>query len=225
MLISAFRQAMQSGSFMPVIAAALSAAFLVFVVIPIHEFAHAWMAVKMGDNTPKLAGGLTLNPMAHIDPVGAVLIALIGFGWGKPTPINPNNFKNRKAGVALTSAAGPISNLLMGWLFIFLAVAFNHISALNNTNLGLILYLFFYYAGEISVYLAVLNLLPVPPFDGYGILEAFLPRKAIFWIQSHQSMISIILIVLLFANILSWPLTWLSNYVLKFFFWISALPF
>lgn len=225
MLISALRTAISSGNFTPVISAILASVFLVFVVIPIHEFAHAWVAVKMGDQTPRLAGGLTLNPMAHIDPVGAIMIALIGFGWGKPTPINPNNFRNRKLGVALTSAAGPLSNILFGWLLLFLSVVVSNISAISGTNLEAILYYFFLYGADISIYLAVLNLLPIPPFDGYGVIEEFLPRKAYYWVKSHQNIISIVIIVLLFTGILTWPLEYLSNYILRFFYWLSALPF
>ena len=92
MLIDAFR----TGNSIAIFGALLASAFLVFVVLPIHEWAHAASAYACGDSTPKLAGGLTLNPMAHIDPLGAVLIVLTGFGWGKPTPVNPNNFRHRK---------------------------------------------------------------------------------------------------------------------------------
>jgi len=221
MLLSALR----SGDMTTILAAIVASVFLVFCVIPIHEFSHAYAAYKMGDNTPKAAGGLTLNPMAHIDPMGAILIALIGFGWGKPTPINPNNFKNRKLGIAVTSAAGPLSNILFGWLFLFLYVCCTQISAIDNTRLQLFLEMFFYYAGEISIYLAVLNLLPIPPFDGYGIVEGLLPRNAYYWVRNNQQIISIVIIVLLFTGILTTPIAWLSDFVMRFFLWLSWLPF
>lgn len=225
MLLSALRQASATGNYLPVVAAILASVFLVFFVIPVHEFAHAWMAYRLGDNTAKNSGGLTLNPLAHIDPLGAILIALIGFGWGKPTPINPNNFKNRRRGIAITSAAGPLSNILFGWLFLFLGVVVTRIPALDGTRLEMILYWFFFYAGEISIYLAVLNLLPIPPFDGFGIVEGLLPRNASYWIQTHQSTISIVVIVLLFANVLTRPISWIASFIMQFFLWISSLPF
>ncbi len=225
MLLSALRQAASTGNYLPVVAAILASVFLVFFVIPVHEFAHAWMAYRLGDNTAKNSGGLTLNPLAHIDPLGAILIALIGFGWGKPTPINPNNFKNRRRGIAITSAAGPLSNLLFGWLFLFLGLIVTKIPALDGTRLEMILYWFFLYAGEISIYLAVLNLLPIPPFDGFGIVDGLLPRNASYWIATHQQTISLVVIVLLFTNVLTRPLSWIAGFIMQFFMWISSLPF
>lgn len=220
MLISAIA----TGSATSIFMALLASLFLVFCVIPLHEFAHAWTAVKMGDNTPKLMGRYTMNPMAHIDPLGAVLIALIGFGWGKPTPVNPNNFKNRKLGIALTSLAGPLSNLLCGWLFVFFYVVVQQTS-INGTVLGVAIQTFFYYAAEISVYLAVLNLIPIPPFDGYGIIQGILPAKAVDWFARNQRIIVIVLLVLLFTNVLTYPLSWLANKIINLFYWLSMLPF
>ena len=119
MLLRAFR----TGEPMYIIIALLAAAFLVFCVIPLHEFAHAWAADRQGDDTPRNSGRLTLSPMAHVDPIGGILIALIGFGWGKPTPVNPRNFRNQRWGEVLVAAAGPASNLLLGWLFLFIEAA------------------------------------------------------------------------------------------------------
>jgi len=225
MIISAFKSSLQLGSMTPLIAAIIASLFLVFCVIPIHEWAHAVAAYKMGDPTPKLAGGLTLNPLAHIDPVGGILIALIGFGWGKPTPINPNNFKNRKLGVAVSAAAGPLANIICGFLIYILQAIVLHVPALYNTVLQQILYYVLEYAAQISIYLAVLNLLPVPPFDGYSIIEGLLPSNAVYWIKSHMQIISIVIIVLLFTNVLTTPIAWVSNFVITLLKNVANLPF
>ena len=223
MLLSAFR----SGEPMNIIIALLAAAFLVFCVIPLHEFAHAWAADKQGDDTPRLAGRLTLSPMAHVDPIGGIMIALIGFGWGKPTPIDPRQFKNQRWGEVLVAAAGPVSNLLMGWIFLFIETVVLHIGAINGSVLQMAVATFFQYAATISIFLGVLNLLPIPMFDGWHILEGFLPNgsRAKEWVWRNQRVIMIVIVILLFSGILSWPVQMLSQYVLQFFGWVSALPF
>lgn len=212
---------------MNILIALLAAAFLVFCVIPLHEFAHAWAADKQGDPTPRSYGRLTLNPMAHIDPIGGVLIALIGFGWGKPTPVNPRNFRNQRWGEVLVAAAGPASNLLLGWFFLFVETAINHISSIQGSILQLSISTFFEYAATISIFLAVLNLLPIPMFDGWHILEGLLPNggKAQQWVLRNQRTLYIVIIVLLFTGILSYPVSLLSEFVIRFFAWLSALPF
>lgn len=212
---------------MYIIIALLAAAFLVFCVIPLHEFAHAWAADKQGDDTPRLAGRLTLNPMVHLDLVGSILIALIGFGWGKPTPVNPRNFRNQRWGEVIVSAAGPISNLLLGWFFLFLETVIGHIGSISGTILQSAFMTFFEYAATISIFLGVLNLLPIPMFDGWHILEGILPNggKAEAWVYRNQRTLYIVIIILLFTGILSYPVSWLSEFVIRLFAWLSALPF
>lgn len=220
-------RALRTGEPMYIIIALLAAAFLVFCVIPLHEFAHAWAADKQGDNTPRLSGRLTLNPLVHIDPIGGALIALIGFGWGKPTPVNPRNFRNQRWGEVIVSAAGPISNLLLGWLFLFIETVILHISSISGSILQMSLTTFFEYAATISIFLGVLNLLPIPMFDGWHILEGILPNgsKAEAWVYRNQRTIYIAIIILLFTGILSYPVSMLSEFVIRFFAWLSALPF
>lgn len=217
--------AITSGDMLRIAMSLLASLFLVFCVIPIHEFAHAFMAYKMGDKTPKLQGRLSLNPLVHIDPVGAVMIALIGFGWGRPTPVNERNFKNPRKGIALTAAAGPVSNLLLGWLLIFFSVLFSHVSALSGTVLGTGIHYFFFISAEISIYLAVLNLLPIPLFDGFRILEVFISDKTYYTIMRNQQFISIAIIVLLFSGILTRPLALLASLFVSIFTTLSELPF
>ena len=98
----------------------LSRVFVVFCILPIHEFAHAWVANKLGDDTARLKGRLTIAPMAHIDLMGALMIFLAGFGYAKPVPVNPRRFKNPRKGMALTALAGPVSNILLALIAMLL---------------------------------------------------------------------------------------------------------
>ena len=113
-----------NGDFLELIIKLFSRLFVVFCTMPIHEYAHALIATKLGDKTPKYNGRLTINPMAHISPMGALMIFLCGFGYAKPVNVNPRNFKNPKVGMALTAIAGPVSNLILGFIFIFTSVLY-----------------------------------------------------------------------------------------------------
>ena len=108
----------RNGFSLEVLVSLMARVFVIFCVMPIHEFAHAFVAYKLGDDTARLSGRLTLNPLAHIDLVGALMIFLVGFGYAKPVPVNPRNFKNPKGGMAATALAGPISNLIMAFIFL-----------------------------------------------------------------------------------------------------------
>ena len=218
--------ALFSGSFLQIAVTIVAAVFLVFALIPLHEFSHAFVAYKLGDKSIKLKGRLTLDPFAHIDLLGTILLVLIGFGWGKPCPIDSRNFKNPKRDLALVAAAGPFSSILLAWLLIFIrTVIFVIFSNLSGMVIGQAIDIFFTVTAQISVYLAVLNFLPIPMFDGFTILMAFLPPEVEYKIYANQQIISIIIIVLLFSRILTTPVSWLSTFILKFLYYISALPF
>lgn len=227
MLLSIIPEALREGSYMQIVMALLAVAFLVFCIIPLHEFAHAWAADKQGDPTPRQMGRLTLDPMAHLDPIGAILIALVGFGWGKPTPVNPANFKNRRWGEVFVAAAGPVINLLCGWLFIFLYAIVNQIGGIAGTTLEASISAFFLYAGQMSIFLGVLNLLPIPMFDGWHILEGIIPNgsKLEEWVYRNQRVLYIVILLLLFTGALTYPVSALTHFVLNFFAWLSFLPF
>lgn len=200
---------------------------IVFLVLPFHEWAHAFTALKLGDTSVKYRGRLTLNPMAHIDPFGALALLLFGFGWAKPVPIDPRNFKNPKLGMGIVALMGPVANIvaaIVGGL-IFHAIAAFAPAFFTGEGFGYYLNLFLVFYIQINVSLAVFNLLPIPPLDGSKILFVFLPDRAVAWFYRYQNIISIVLIALLWMGVLSVPLNFLSKYVLTFVNWITSLPF
>ncbi len=142
-------------------------AVAIIFALSIHEFFHAWMAYYLGDNTAKDQGRLTINPLAHLDPFGTLLLFIAGIGWGKPVPFNPYNLTNQKWGPALVSFAGPGSNFLMA-LLTGLSLRF-----LELDNFALVFFLSFFV--WINLILGVLNLMPIPPLDGSHIFFALFP--------------------------------------------------
>lgn len=207
-----------------IIAGLFATAFVVFCTLPVHEFAHAWTATKLGDQTARLSGRLSLDPMRHIDPLGAITLFLVGFGYGKPVPVNPRNFKNPKAGMALTALAGPASNLIMAALFILLRYIFGAVLPLNSM-IAKACMVFCIYAASINIGLAVFNLIPVPPLDGSRVLQLLIPSKYYFKFMQYERYIVIVVIVLLFTGALSRPLSYLSNLIFDGLDTIIGLPF
>lgn len=209
----------------------LSAVFVVFVTMPIHEFAHAFAANALGDKTPKYQGRLTLNPLAHIDPIGAVLIALVGFGWAKPVQINLNNFKKPKLGMAITAVAGPIANLLCALVLMLIGNTVLTVASLadqisfSGAQFVAYLYMFIYNAAFINISLAVFNLIPVPPLDGSKILNAVLPYRIYYKILQYERYVMFAVIAIVFLGVLDVPLSWLSSKVFDGISWLANLPF
>ncbi len=195
---------------------------IIFGILPIHEYAHARMAYALGDDTASLKGRMTLNPLAHVDWVGAACIMLIGFGWAKPVPVNPYNFKNRahkKRGMALTALAGPLSNLIVAFIGIIilrLLYSFSGVVIWEYTK-GMILQYAFVWFTVINISLAVFNLIPVPPLDGSKIMAAFIPDRILYKISEFMNkygfIITIAFIALIYSNVLDAPLSWLKNIV------------
>ena len=144
----------------------------ILLAISFHEMAHGFAADAMGDPTPKLAGRLTVNPLKHIDPLGLLSMVLFRFGWAKPVPINPLNFKDRKKGMIIVSLAGILTNLLLG--FLGMATYFLVVPLQNEILMTIIQYIYIY-----NIVFAVFNLLPIPPLDGSKVLMVFLPSKAL----------------------------------------------
>lgn len=163
-----------------------------------HEFAHAFVSTKLGDPTPKYEGRLTLNPLAHLDITGTILMILTGFGWAKPVGVNPMYYNDRKKGMALTAIAGPIANFIMAFLGVLIGTVIliigNYLewsySAMYNINM--IFYLFTFR----NLCFMVFNLIPIPPLDGSKVLGLFIPNRTYYTILQYERY-SIILIMIL----------------------------
>ena len=198
-------------------------AYVVFCTLPLHEYAHALVADKLGDDTPRKMGRLTITPMAHISPLGALMIFLCGFGYAKPVPVRMRNFKNPKRDMALVALAGPLCNIIQAFVYLFL---YSLITSFEVGNPAIAyVALFFFFAADVNIGLAVFNLLPIPPLDGSRLATALLPAKYYFKIMQYERYIMIGLFVLLFTGILSTPLSYLSGLLFNLIYKIASLPF
>ncbi len=183
-------------------------AVIIFVVFPIHECAHGFMAKLLGDDTAEREGRLTLNPFSHIDPMGALCMCFCCIGWAKHTPVNIHRchkVKSRTA-LALTALAGPLSNLILSYVLMV-------ISKLIPVDSTTAFYVYFAldYAVILNIYLAIFNLLPIPPFDGSKILYSFLPAKGINFMERYSQIIYLTFFALLIFNVLDGPLNFLTG--------------
>lgn len=221
--------------FWDIIVALLASLLIIFVILPLHECAHGLTAYALGDDTAKRQGRLTLNPLSHIDYLGAFLLLLIGFGWANPVPVNPRRMtriRNEKAGMAITALAGPVANLLAAFVGSFLLCFFvfavhQWLWTVMSVQVYTYIRLFFFYFIQINIYLALFNLIPIPPLDGSKILMAFLPDHICTKIYMHQSQISLIFFIVLIMgfNILAGPLSDLCDIISGWMVYVAGLPF
>ncbi len=199
--------------------------FVIFCVLPIHEYAHAYTSYKLGDETARLSGRLTIAPLAHIDWFGALLMLLTGVGWAKPVPVNMRNFKmkNKKLAMAITSFAGPLSNIVMAFFFMLIMSALAAFAPV--TNLTQIIYSFLQVAASINITLAVFNLIPVPPLDGSRLVTLVIPDRYYYKIMQYERYIALGFMVLILFGILDTPLTYLSGGLYGFIYKLASFPF
>lgn len=215
-----------------IVACLISATIVVFVTLPIHEFAHGFAATKLGDPTPRWQGRMSLNPMRHLDYFGALMIYLIGFGYAKPVEVNAGYFKNPKRGMAIVAFAGPLSNLLFALvsgfmmnLIAFIAVVAN-VQTVAMIKLFQVLLLIFQYITVINISLAIFNLVPIPPLDGSKVLGAFLPNKIYYQFMQYEKYFIIFIMFLIFMGSgFSYGLTKINYTVYHWIIEFTALPF
>ena len=178
----------------------------VLVAITFHEFAHGFVAYKLGDNTAKNEGRLTLNPLAHLDPIGSLMLLFAGFGWGKPVQVNPRNYTRKMSmekADALVSAAGPIMNFILAIVFTLTYYAIYKYAgiAFITSTVGKVVLLLISAIISVNIGLGVFNLIPLPPLDGSKIIMPFLPANAKIWFVNNEQLFSIIFVVLWITGI------------------------
>ncbi|MGH2733083.1 MAG: site-2 protease family protein [Actinomycetota bacterium] len=180
----------------------LIVALVLVIALSLHEFGHAFAADLQGDPTPRNLGRLTVNPKAHLDPFGTLMIVLAGFGWGKPVPFNPARLRNQRFGSLIVGGAGPLMNIILAFLA---AIALRLLSPGPDSSLFVLRLLFAFI--EINVLLAVFNLIPVPPLDGSRILAAVLPpsqQRIVYFLDRWG--FAILLVLFVFGQGLLTPL-------------------
>ncbi len=206
----------------------------VLIAITFHEFAHGFAAYKLGDNTAKMEGRLSLNPFAHLDPIGTLMLVFLGIGWGKPVHVNPSNYTRKismEKGEAIVSAAGPIMNIILAFVFAIITFVVANITnvtisvtdfgiymSATNTTLEVIFNILISVV-TINVGLGIFNLIPLPPLDGSKIIMPFLPYKAKQWFINNEQIFYLIFIVLWISGLagriispaISWLATWIMN--------------
>ena len=184
----------------------------VLIAITFHEYAHAWTAYKLGDDTAKSQGRLSLNPLKHMDPIGIVMLLFLGFGWGRPVEIDSRNF-NRNISVrkaeAIVSIAGPLANFILAIVFSAIYGALIKFNALTSmdTRTALTIITILQSIISINIGLGVFNLIPLPPLDGSKVILPFLPQKAKNWFINNEQIFYIVFVVLWITNLAGYIIT------------------
>lgn len=196
----------------------------ILVALAFHEWAHAFAAWKLGDPTAKANGRLTLNPFAHIDPVGLVFMLLLRFGWAKPVPINPRNFNRPRRDELIVSLAGVATNFLLA--FAAMGLYFFAAAKLHFYNEGLMRFVMVFYS--LNLGLCIFNLLPIYPLDGYHVLECLLIRKVgpsfFMWMERYGSILLIVLVLTrVLTRIMSFAISGVSGAIMSFFMLVFGL--
>lgn len=183
------------------------------IALTVHEYAHARAAVTLGDPTPRFMGRLTLNPVSHLDPIGLLMLWLFKFGWAKPVPINPGNFKDYRQGMLLVSLAGPVSNMLLALLTAFVIAILAKLQLLNGVWVKILWMTYSY-----NIILAIFNLIPIPPLDGSKVLASILPGRQGQIVEQMEPYGPFILIALVYIGVIgmiTYPLQSGLSYVIN----------
>lgn len=218
---------------------------VLLVALTVHEVAHGYVAMRLGDPTAKALGRLSLNPLKHIDPIGALCMLVFRFGWAKPVPVNTRYFKNPRRDMAICAAAGPVSNFIMAFLGVLLFYISAFIIGFRDHQIGIALKTTFldYVIPSVSfaerfqfvwlsllqtfillnISLGVFNLIPVPPLDGSRIFLQFLPPKYYFAVMKYEQYIMLGLMALLWLDIIDLPLSRIVILLLDVFEWVVKL--
>ena len=182
---------------------------IILFSLSFHEVSHGYVAYRCGDSTARNLGRLTLNPLAHLDPIGTVMMLLFGFGYAKPVPINPRNFNHYKRDLAFVSLAGPLSNLLLA--FVGTLIFYLSLMLMPDGTFALIWCMFWQYFTLANAGLCVFNLLPIPPLDGSRIVSVLLPGRISYYYLKYERYIMIVMFLLLYRGVFSDLLSFLRN--------------
>lgn len=177
---------------------------ILLIALPFHEWAHAYVAYRLGDPTAKDAGRLTLNPVRHLDPLGTLMMLVASVGWAKPVPVNSGYFRDRRKGMILVALAGPFSNLLLAFLFTLIwglmvkLLVIGVIPVESETAVTIVTWLqvFFRFCVLVNISLAVFNMIPVPPLDGSRLISAFVPEESYYRFARYEQYIGIAFLAL-----------------------------
>lgn len=225
MIINYVQQYLSGGDIYDILIFASITLLSLLFSLTVHECAHGWMAHICGDDTAYMNGRVTLNPFAHLDPLGALMMLFVGFGWAKPVPVNFRNLNRPKRDIALVSLAGPVSNLIMGFVFTGVHTAIYHFATYSETMQ--VIYSAFYIAAVLNIGLAVFNLIPLPPLDGSKVLACLLPGRVAARYLMWERYFYIVMLVLIvgdnipvignIVNTIWWPVNFVREALVTLF--------